>query len=130
MTNTKWVPLKFSFATLKLYFIILKLFTFLVLTRTQQLFHLEEMLDRKDHDAIVRIQKAFRNWKAKRHAIEQRAWAADLLRGKKERRRASVDIKYTGDYLSVETNPGIMEAMQEYSMLLFEKKICLVCFIC
>lgn len=74
------------------------------------------MLERKDHEAIVRIQKSFRNWKAKRHAIEQRAWAADLLRGKKERRRASVDIKYTGDYLNVETNPGIMEAMQEHSM--------------
>lgn len=80
----------------------------------ETLFHLEEMLERKDYEAIVRIQKAFRNWKAKRHAIEQRAWAADLLRGKKERRRASVDIKYTGDYLNVENNAGILEVMQEY----------------
>lgn len=75
------------------------------------------MLERKDYEAIVRIQKAFRNWKAKRHAIEMRAWAADLLRGKKERRRASVDVKYTGDYMNVESNPGIMEVMAEYSTL-------------
>ncbi len=94
------------------------------------------MLERRDYEAIVKIQKAFRNWKAKRHAVEQRAWAADLLKGKKERRRASLDVKFAGtlffllfnpylfwiiilgDYLGVENNHGLLGVMQEYSMLL------------
>eukprot|EP01111_Echinosteliopsis_oligospora_P014912 TRINITY_DN5735_c1_g1_i3.p1 TRINITY_DN5735_c1_g1~~TRINITY_DN5735_c1_g1_i3.p1 ORF type:complete len:1071 (+),score=360.39 TRINITY_DN5735_c1_g1_i3:181-3393(+) len=91
----------------------------------ETLFSLEERLEKMDYDAIVRIQKSFRSWKAKRHALEQRAWAADLLRNKKERRRASVDVKFTGDKIDLENNAALMEIMAEYKKerVLFADKV-------
>lgn len=85
----------------------------------ETLFHLEESLEKKDYEAIVRIQKAFRGWKAKRHALEQRAAASDLLKGKKERKRGSVEYKFTADYINWENNAGITQVMAEFSMCIF-----------
>jgi len=78
----------------------------------ETVFHLEEMLDRKDYDCTVRIQKAFRNWKAKKHSLEQRAQIAHMFKDKKERQRNSVDRKFTTDYMDFDNQFGIQEAMQ------------------
>lgn len=63
----------------------------------ESVFHLEELVERKDFDEICKIQRAWRIWRMKKKALEQKAEAAALLKGKKERRRDSMDRKWTGD---------------------------------
>ncbi|KYQ89843.1 myosin IB [Tieghemostelium lacteum] len=79
----------------------------------ETVFELEEALDKKDYDCIVRIQKAFRNWKAKKHSLEQRAQIAHLFKGKKERQRNSIDRKFTSDYMDFDNQFGVHEAMEQ-----------------
>jgi hypothetical protein len=57
------------------------------------------------------IQKAWRKWKMRKHALEQKAAAADLLRGKKERQRDSVSRQFTADYNRYEDNYPLQEAI-------------------
>eukprot|EP01133_Synstelium_polycarpum_P004330 gene4330-5057_t len=78
----------------------------------ETVFHLEEQLDRKDQECIMRIQKAFRNWKAKKHSLEQRAQIADMFKNKKERQRMSIDRKFTSDYIDFDNQFQIQEAME------------------
>ncbi|EGG13950.1 myosin IB [Cavenderia fasciculata] len=77
----------------------------------ESVFHLEEMLDRKDYDCVVRIQKAFRNWKAKKHSLEQRAQIAHMFKDKKERQRNSIERKFTADYIDFDNQFGVQAAM-------------------
>jgi myosin-1 len=58
------------------------------------LFHLEDMLDRKMTEAVVVVQKAYRRYKQKRYYLQTRADAYDLVKGRKQRRRGSVDREY------------------------------------
>ncbi|EFA78234.1 myosin IB [Heterostelium album PN500] len=78
----------------------------------ETVFHLEESLDRKDTECIMKIQKAFRNWKAKKHSLEQRAQIADIFKNKKERQRNSIDRKFTMDYIDFDNQFPIQEAME------------------
>eukprot|EP01121_Diplochlamys_sp_Union-15-3_P015437 TRINITY_DN509_c0_g1_i3.p1 TRINITY_DN509_c0_g1~~TRINITY_DN509_c0_g1_i3.p1 ORF type:complete len:693 (+),score=174.64 TRINITY_DN509_c0_g1_i3:167-2245(+) len=81
----------------------------------ESLFYLEECLERYDYDCANVIQKAWRRWKSKKHSLEQRAQAANLLKGKKERRRESVNLKFTADYMDYEENFGLQEALGKYT---------------
>mmetsp|Transcript_7649 Transcript_7649/g.8405 ORF Transcript_7649/g.8405 Transcript_7649/m.8405 type:complete len:1044 (+) Transcript_7649:102-3233(+) len=80
----------------------------------ESLFYLEECLERHDYECALLIQKAWRRWKAKKKALEQRAKAASLLLGKKERRRESVNIKFDTDYMCYESNFSLQGAMGKY----------------
>ncbi len=55
----------------------------------ESLFFLEESLERFDYDAAMIIQKAYRKLVASKQALEQRARAASILLGKKDRRSES-----------------------------------------
>ncbi|GAM17836.1 hypothetical protein SAMD00019534_010110 [Acytostelium subglobosum LB1] len=78
----------------------------------ETVFHLEEALDRKDTECIHKIQKAFRNWKAKKHSLEQRAQIANIFLNKKERQRNSIDRKFTMDYIDFDNQFKVQEAME------------------
>ncbi len=78
----------------------------------ETLFHLEECLDRKDYDCTLRIQKAWRHWKSRKHQLEQRKMAADLLKGKKERQRHSVNRKYEFDYINYDANYPLQDCVR------------------
>jgi len=77
----------------------------------ESLFYLEECLERYDYEKAALIQKAWRLWKGKKKALEQRAIAANLLKGKKERRRESVNRKFEGDYVRYDNNFGLQSAI-------------------
>jgi myosin-1 len=80
----------------------------------ESLFYLEECLERHDYEKALIIQKAWRRWKAKKKALEQRAAAANLLRGKKERRRDSLNTRFAGDYINYDFNYGLQAALDRY----------------
>jgi myosin-1 len=79
----------------------------------ETLFHLEECLDRKDYDCTLRIQKAWRHWKSRKHQLEQRKMAADILKGKKERQRNSVNRKYEFDYVNYDSNYPLQDCIRK-----------------
>jgi len=80
----------------------------------ESVFHLEEMIERKDFDEICKIQRAWRMWRMRRKALEQKAEAAAMFRGQKERRKDSMDRKWVGDYIQYEDNYQMQDAMQPY----------------
>ena len=80
----------------------------------ESVFHLEELVERKDFDEICKIQRAWRMWRMRRKALEQKAEAAKLLRGKKERRNDSMDRKWVGDYINYEDNFPLQDVMDPY----------------
>src|SRR4051812_41428609 len=57
------------------------------------------MLERRTNDAVITIQKAYRHYKQKRYYLETRADIFDVVNGRKERRRGSLNREYKGDYL-------------------------------
>jgi len=76
----------------------------------ESLFLLEEMRDRKFHSFAKKIQKAYRKWKSRKYFIEMRQKAADIVYGKKERKRLSLNREFLGDYIGVADN-AILRAL-------------------
>lgn len=68
------------------------------------LFALEDALERRQDDAIVTIQRAYKNYRNKRASAVLRSNAYELVNGRKERRRGSVSTRYQGDYISAARN--------------------------
>lgn len=86
------------------------------------LFQLEDALERKQNDACMVIQKAWKNYAKKREYLEIRYRAWEVVNGKKERRRASVARDYKGDYLDFAYNKlvvGLLGATGTREKLLF-----------
>jgi myosin-1 len=77
----------------------------------ESLFFLEESLERHDYEAANTIQKIWRKYKAKQHALEQRRQAANLFKGFKERRRDSMNLNFTTDYMNYEKNFSLQGAL-------------------
>jgi myosin-1 len=87
-------------------------------------FYLEECVERLDFDYCVSIQKAWRAFTQVKHALEMRAKAADLCRGRKERQRESIDRSFDSDYLDFDNHFGVQQVMQKYKdeeLLFFDK---------
>ena len=80
----------------------------------ETLFFLEEMIERKDFECASKIQKAWKKWKLAKTALEQRAKAANILRGHKERQRESVTRQFVGDYMHYDDNYSLQEVIQKY----------------
>ncbi|KAJ6251772.1 unconventional myosin-ie [Anaeramoeba flamelloides] len=78
----------------------------------ESLFHVEELRERKYHDSARRIQKCYLYWKARKHYLELRQKASDLLVGKKQRRRLSVNRIFTGDNINYKSNPKIVDLLE------------------
>uniref|UniRef100_A0A914BXB0 Uncharacterized protein n=1 Tax=Acrobeloides nanus TaxID=290746 RepID=A0A914BXB0_9BILA len=73
----------------------------------ESLFLLEESRERK-YDGYARvIQKAFRRFNARKHYLRMKEQASDLLYGKKERRRFSLNRNFVGDYIGIENQPAL-----------------------
>ena len=89
----------------------------------ETLFHLEELLERHDFDCIVKIQRAWKKWKARKHALEQRALAADKLRGNKERQQNSISRQFEADYIRYEDNYPLQEHIQNGEYMMFADQI-------
>nr|AAC47535.1 unconventional myosin IB [Entamoeba histolytica] len=81
----------------------------------ESIFAIEEMLEKMDFDKAVEIQKAWKGYRNRKRSLSQRAEAASILKGKKERRRESVDYtnnKWTADYINYENEIPFEEAME------------------
>ncbi|KAJ3300326.1 Unconventional myosin-Ie [Borealophlyctis nickersoniae] len=76
----------------------------------ESLFLLEEQRDRKYHGYAKVIQRAYRRWKSRKYFLELRKKAADVVYGKKERKRFSLNREFLGDYLNYLDNP-ILKAL-------------------
>ncbi|CAN8029064.1 unnamed protein product, partial [Ixodes persulcatus] len=73
----------------------------------ESLFLLEEVRERRyDQHARV-IQKAFRKYFARRQYLRQKQLAADILNGRKERRRHSLNRNFVGDYIGLDHHPEL-----------------------
>ncbi|WKX89898.1 hypothetical protein Q1695_009049 [Nippostrongylus brasiliensis] len=71
----------------------------------ESLFLLEEVREKKYDGFARRIQKAWRQFNARKHHTKQKEQASDLLYGKKERRRYSLNRNFVGDYIGLEHHP-------------------------
>ncbi|XP_046434447.1 unconventional myosin-Ie-like [Neodiprion virginianus] len=82
--------------------------TKLFIKAPESLFMLEETRDRK-YNAYARvIQKAFKKYFARKRQNKQKQEAASLLFGHKQRRRASLNRNFVGDYIGLDSKPQTM----------------------
>jgi myosin-1 len=77
----------------------------------ETLFHLEELLERKDFECANKIKKAWKKYRAIKRALEQRAAIANIFKGKKERQRNSINRDFVGDYIKYEENVKLQEVI-------------------
>lgn len=71
------------------------------------LFLLEEMRERK-YDKYARIiQKAFKKFTAVKRYLKMKEEASDIMYGKKERRKFSINRNFVGDYVGLEYKPEL-----------------------
>ncbi|ULU12341.1 hypothetical protein L3Y34_015571 [Caenorhabditis briggsae] len=85
----------------------------------ESLFLLEETRERK-FDGFARvIQKAWRQFAARKQHIKQKEQAADLMYGKKERRRYSLNRNFVGDYIGLEHHPTLQSLVGKRQRILF-----------
>ncbi|KAJ1361072.1 hypothetical protein KIN20_020249 [Parelaphostrongylus tenuis] len=73
----------------------------------ESLFLLEEVRERKYDGFARKIQKAWRQFNARKHHAKRKEQACDLLFGKKERRRYSLNRNFVGDYIGLEHHPAL-----------------------
>eukprot|EP01137_Pigoraptor_chileana_P027899 Opistho-2@11102 len=73
----------------------------------ESLFLLEELRDRKYDQAARRIQRAYRLWKSQKHYMELKQKASDIMFNRKERKRASINRSFVGDYIGYQDNPSL-----------------------
>lgn len=73
----------------------------------ETLFMLEEARDRKYNFYARIIQKSFKKYFARKRQDAEKQAATDLLFGHKQRRRASLERNFVGDYIGLSFRPGI-----------------------
>ena len=76
------------------------------------LFQLEDLLDRKLNTAASRVQRIWKRYAKSRMFLRIKASCYDVVKGKKERRRNSIDREYLGDYLDFAFNPIVKGILQ------------------
>lgn len=84
------------------------------LKHPETLFSMEEMKERKYHNAATLIARTFQNYKLRAYYADLRSSATNLLEAKKERRRLSINRIYTGDYINYLNNAQILEIMKSH----------------
>uniref|UniRef100_A0AAR2IMN9 Osteoclast-stimulating factor 1 n=1 Tax=Pygocentrus nattereri TaxID=42514 RepID=A0AAR2IMN9_PYGNA len=75
----------------------------------ESLFLLEETRDRKFDGYARAIQRAWRQYMARKRYVQMREEASDLLLNKKERRRHSLNRNFVGDYLGMDDRPELRQ---------------------
>lgn len=71
----------------------------------ESLFLLEEQKDRKYHSYAQVIQRCYRKYKSRKFYFTMRKKALDIVFGKKERKRFSINREFVGDYINYMDNP-------------------------
>lgn len=66
---------------------------------------LEEARDRKFNAHARVIQKAFKKYFARKRQEKQKQEASEILFGHKQRRRASLNRNFVGDYIGLDAKP-------------------------
>jgi len=84
---------------------------------------LEEARDRKYNIYARVIQKAFKKYFARKRQAQQKQEAADLLFSHKERRRASINRNFVGDYIGLEGKPQMMNLIGRREKVLFAEVV-------
>ncbi|XP_011149340.1 unconventional myosin-Ie [Harpegnathos saltator] len=89
----------------------------------ESLFMLEEARDRRYNMYARVIQKAFKKYFARKRQEQQKQEAAGLLFGRKERRRASLNRNFVGDYIGLETKPQTMSLIGRREKVFFAEVV-------
>jgi myosin-1 len=79
----------------------------------ETLFQLEELRERYFHEAAIKIQRAFRRWRARKFYLDLREKSSDIMLNNKERRRMSMFRVFSGDYIDFRRNFAIREAIPQ-----------------
>ncbi|EFC37173.1 myosin [Naegleria gruberi] len=87
--------------------------TKIFLRKPDTLFGLEESKERLFHDNATQMQRLWRNYKLKRYFIKLRNTSADLLEGRKQRRRLSLNRNFLGDHANYMDNAQLQEVMKK-----------------
>ncbi|XP_071858540.1 unconventional myosin-Ie isoform X1 [Bombus fervidus] len=97
--------------------------TKLFIKAPESLFTLEEARDRKYNMYARVIQKAFKKYFARKRQEQERQEAADLLFGRKERRRASLNRHFMGDYIGLDDKPQILNLIGRREKIFFAEVV-------
>ncbi|KAI8818072.1 amoeboid myosin I-like protein [Fimicolochytrium jonesii] len=89
----------------------------------ESLFLLEEQRDRKYHTYAKVIQRAYRRWKSRKYFLELRKKAADVMCGRKERKRFSLNREFLGDYLGFLDNPILKNLVGKNTKVVFADRV-------
>eukprot|EP00743_Colponemidia_sp_Colp-15_P005551 GILK01005972.1.p1 GENE.GILK01005972.1~~GILK01005972.1.p1 ORF type:complete len:1483 (+),score=292.66 GILK01005972.1:72-4451(+) len=84
------------------------------LRHPETIFSLEEQREMHLQLCAVKIQKAYRAYKAREYFLMLRDMAGDLLYNKKERRRESLYRPYCGDYIGYIDNQNVQTLVKNY----------------
>lgn len=93
--------------------------TKLFIKAPESLFMLEEARDRKYNMYARIIQKAFKKYFARKRREQEKQEAADFLFGRKERKRASLNRNFMGDYIGLDDKPQILNLIGKKEKILF-----------
>ncbi|XP_039275959.1 unconventional myosin-Ie [Nilaparvata lugens] len=89
----------------------------------ESLFLLEERRDRKFNFYAKIIQRAFKKYFARQQRERQKEEAANILFGKKMRRKYSLNRNFMCDYIGVESNPGLLSLIGPREKILFAEVV-------
>ncbi|KAL0491036.1 myosin I heavy chain [Acrasis kona] len=78
-------------------------------------YQLEELRERKYHDAATKIARAWRSYKLRKYYADLREQACTLLGNSKERRRNSINRPFIGDHINFDGNAQLQLVMKQYS---------------
>lgn len=84
---------------------------------------LEEARDQKYNMYARVIQKAFKKYFARKRQEQEKQEAADLLFGRKERRRASLNRNFMGDYIGLEGKRQILNLIGRKEKVFFAEAV-------
>ncbi|KAI4900186.1 hypothetical protein NFI96_017675, partial [Prochilodus magdalenae] len=96
---------------------------FIKAPESTKLFLLEETRDRKFDGYARAIQKAWRQYVARKKYVQMREEASDLLLNKKERRRHSLNRNFVGDYLGMDDRPELRQFLGKREKIDFADKV-------
>lgn len=84
---------------------------------------LEELRDRKYNKHARVIQQAFKKYFAKKRQAAQKEEAAKLLYAHKQRRRASLNRNFVGDYIGLDVKPRLSALVGKREKILFAEVV-------
>ncbi|KAK0174069.1 hypothetical protein PV328_007186 [Microctonus aethiopoides] len=89
----------------------------------ESVFMLEEARDRIYNFHARIIQQSFKKHYARKRQNKEKQAAADLLYGHKQRRRASLNRCFVGDYIGLDCRPGIVSLLGRREKVLFAEVV-------